>query len=148
MRPLLTRKKTGGTLVMTKRILKWLLSAIVLLACYAVLRWYVSYPYHPSEANAALVEIRGRLGGGKAGPGKCPQAEFYCRPEPRRVTFIVYNGTDADSQDEIVSVMRQVWAERGLKVRGEVEFYEKENWVEQNGGGYRGPEKLLRKERL
>ncbi len=70
----------------------------------------------------------------------------FCRPAPEGDphTLIVYDITNENEQNKIIELVRKYINDN--KIRPIViKFFEKENWIGDKRGGYRGPEKLIRK---
>jgi hypothetical protein len=81
------------------------------------------------------------------------QSPVFCNPGSDGVvfkvppTFIIYGAMDKTIQDQYLSTLESIRSKIGAN-KIQVEFYEKENWIElkspQASSGHRGPELLLR----
>src|SRR5262249_25499581 len=87
---------------------RWRALGVLLLLCGVCFWWDRSMTpsYRSSEATAAEAAVFQGLLGGKEGAAIHPQAKYYCHWTPRRVVFTVYNVTNAESQDVILSIIQ------------------------------------------
>jgi hypothetical protein len=87
----------------------------------------------------------------KSMPGS-PPISFLMDSWLGHVTLVVYTITDRKQQDQILDLVRQYRQQPGVGTIL-VKFYREENWrtweyTNGGGGGARGPEELLRTERV
>lgn len=130
---------------------KWRISPVGI-ACLVLAAWFVhslwDLCYDHSEEKRQGRRIVDEIKTCEAG------IVAYWSPGRKAVGISVYGVTDQDRQEQVVEWVRALKATGEVNYLIEVNFYERENWIEtpknERGAwsGWRGAEKLLRSVKL